>query len=160
MERVRSMVERFAVGRWLQARLAGQAAQPLSGQVRKPAVYGIGVALLLAVLGPEAPLLYMAAGAIISVIAGWILSRLSVQDRLEEVDSYDLHPSQVHLEAHPTLAQRTRYDWEAVREITSKLWPFAIGGILVGALIYSYLPVAPVAGFAIGQAWGLVPAVL
>ena len=56
-----------------------------------------------------------------------------------------------------TLADRVDAGFASVREIVGKVWPYVLGGILVGALIHGYVPEDFMARLMGRDAWWSVP---
>lgn len=125
--------------------------------VAAPMINEVAVALLWALVGPQATLLYIGTGLVIAIGAGWVIGRLKLERHVESW-VYRAHVRPEREGVRPTWAQRQHAGRVAVREIVSKVWPFILAGIAVGAGIHGYVPEAALAGVLGRDAWWGVPA--
>ena len=124
--------------------------------ISAPMVNEVALVLLFGLFGWKVAALYLGTGLLIAMLAGWIIGRLKLQRWVEPwVFETQLGPGE---DAPPmTWNERLAAGRTAVREIVSKVWPFVLGGIAVGAGIHGYVPEDFMASIMGKQAWWSVP---
>ena len=86
---------------------------------------------------------YVAVGLVLAVIGGTIIGALRLEDQVADF----ILQSQVQLneeavaEAELTKAQRWAYARAQVRDIVSRVWPYILVGVGIGAGIHNWIPV-------------------
>lgn len=133
----------------------------LSFLIASPLVNEIAVGMLLTLFGWKIAGLYIAAGLVVAVVAGWVLGRLGVQRWVEPfVFETRLGGQVVDSTAGLTLDQRLRMGAEEVVTILRKIWPYLLVGIGLGAAIHGWAPADFFARYAgPGDAFGVLVAV-
>ncbi len=126
--------------------------------IAAPMVNEIALALLYALFGWRIAAIYLSAGLLVAVVAGWVIGRLRMEDGLEdwvrELQAVDA----VYDMPEETWASRIRYGIDAVRDIVGRVWIYVILGIAVGAAIHGYVPEGFMASIMGKGAWWSVPA--
>jgi uncharacterized membrane protein YraQ (UPF0718 family) len=125
--------------------------------VSAPMVNEVALALLFGLFGWKVALLYAGTGLAIAIVAGIVIGRLHLEGWVE--------PWVYAVKAGPDALGDERLSWadrvslgrEAVRDIVGKVWPYVVGGILVGAGIHGYVPQDFMASFMGRDAWWSVP---
>jgi len=113
----------------------------LSFLIASPLVNEVAIALLLGMFGPGIAGLYVGAGLVIAVVAGWVLGRLGVQRWVEPfVFQTRLGGQVIDSTAGLTFAQRVQMGREEVRSILGRIWPYLLVGIGLGAVIHGWAP--------------------
>jgi uncharacterized membrane protein YraQ (UPF0718 family) len=113
----------------------------LSFLIASPLVNEVAVALLLGMFGPGIAGLYVGAGLVIAVVAGWVLGRLGVQRWVEPfVFQTRLGGQVIDSTAGLSVAQRVQMGREEVRSILGRIWPYLLVGIGLGAVIHGWAP--------------------
>jgi uncharacterized protein len=113
----------------------------LSFLIASPLVNEIAVGLLFSMFGWRIAALYMGAGLLVAVTAGWTLGRLGVQQWVEPfVFETRLGGRVIDSTAALTLAERLRMGIEEVGTILRRIWPYLLAGIGIGALIHGWAP--------------------
>jgi uncharacterized protein len=130
--------------------------------VSAPMVNEVALVLLFGLFGWKVAALYMGTGLVIALITGFVISRLHMENHLEdwvlELISNNPETSQLGLEEERMgWEERIRYGIDAVKEIVLKVWPYVTIGIAVGAGIHGYVPENFLAGIMGKDAWWAVP---
>jgi uncharacterized membrane protein YraQ (UPF0718 family) len=113
----------------------------LSFLIASPLVNEIAVGMLLTLFGWKIAALYITAGLLISIVAGWVLGRLGVQRWVEPfVFQTRLGGQVIDSTADLTFDQRLRMGAEEVGSILRKIWPYLLIGIGLGAVIHGWAP--------------------
>jgi len=129
--------------------------------IAAPMVNEVALTLLFALFGVRVAALYLTLGLIVAIVAGWIIGRAKMERYLED---WVREIPAVRATVGPdgmTLADRLDAGFAAVRDIVGKVWPYVLGGILVGAVIHGYVPADFMARLMGRDApWWSVPAVV
>lgn len=126
--------------------------------IAAPMINEIAMVLLFGLFGLKVAAIYVGTGLAISILAGWTIGRLRMEQYLEPW-VLELRGS-----AEATI-EEDRQDWNArvqagltaVREIVGKVWLYVVLGIAVGAGIHGYVPTNALAGLMGKGAWWSVP---
>ncbi len=114
--------------------------------ISSPMVNEVALVLLWGLFGPGIALLYMAAGLTVAIVGGLVLARLPLERWIEpwvlEVRAGGgATTSGIRL----AVAERLRDAWAYTRSLVSKVAPFVVAGIAIGAFIHGYAPTDVVA---------------
>jgi hypothetical protein len=126
--------------------------------IAAPMINEVALGLLLALLGWQVALTYLAFGLGVAIVAGWVIGRLRLEGWLEDwvrqvrAGSVELPPERL------TPVDRIKAGIEAVREIVGKVWLWIVAGIAAGAFIHGYVPADLLAAIMGEGAWWSVPA--
>ena len=118
----------------------------------------VALVMLYGMFGWQVALIYLVAGLVIAILAGWIIGKLKMEKYIEdwvfEIKTQDANTpvSKIPFE------DRIKYGLNAIREIVGKVWPYVLAGIAVGAFIHGYVPEGLLASFMGKDAWWSVPA--
>ncbi len=113
----------------------------LSFLIASPLVNEIAVGMLLSMFGWRIAAVYIAAGLLIAIVAGWTLGRLGVQRWVEPfVFQTRLGGQVIESTAGLSFDQRLRIGAEEVLTILRKIWPYLLVGIGLGAVIHGWAP--------------------
>lgn len=119
----------------------------LSFLIASPLVNEIAVGLLWTAFGWKVALLYVVAGLLIAITAGWMLGRMGVERWVEPFVLRPAAASRQLLAADGTSAEprmtaqlRVRIGIQEVREILGKVWPYLLVGVGLGAVIHGWVP--------------------
>lgn len=134
----------------------------LSFLIASPLVNEIAIGLLLGLFGVGVTAVYIGAGLVIAVVAGWVLGRLRLERWVEPfVFETKLGGQVIDSTAGLTFNQRVQMGAEEVVAILHKIWPYLLIGIGVGAVIHGWAPEDFFARYAgPGNAFGVLVAVL
>lgn len=127
--------------------------------ISAPMVNEVALALLFGMFGWKVAALYLGLGLAVAILAGVIIGRLGMEKHLEDW-------VQNILKAGAMADDGATVDWAArlqagrdhVKNIVSKVWPYILAGIAVGAGIHGYVPEDFMASFMGRDAWWAVPA--
>jgi uncharacterized protein len=129
----------------------------LSFLISAPMVNEVALVLLFGLFGWKVAALYAGTGVAIAIVAGWVIGRLGMERHVEDW-VYEVR-------AGDGDAGGAALDWPgridagraAVRDIVSKVWPYVVAGIAVGAGIHGYVPENFMAAIMGREAWWSVP---
>lgn len=126
--------------------------------IAAPMINEVAIVLLFGTFGWKVAATYVATGLFIAVTAGWTIGRLKME-RFVEDWVYEFQTSSADFETETqTWPQRIDAGKTAVQEIVSKVWPYVVAGIAVGAGIHGYVPEGFMASFMGKSVWWAVPA--
>lgn len=113
----------------------------LSFLIASPMVNEIAIGLLFSLFGWQVTAIYIGAGLIVAIIAGWVLGRLGVQKWVEPfVFETKLGGQTIDSTAGLTFEERIQMGIEEVASILKKIWPYLLVGIGLGAVIHGWVP--------------------
>jgi uncharacterized membrane protein YraQ (UPF0718 family) len=125
--------------------------------IAAPTINEVAVVMLFGLFGWKVAGLYIVSGLAIAILSGMVIGHLKMERYVEDFVWQMQKRSDLESEK-PDLQTRIRRSLESVREIVSKVWPYVVVGIAVGAGIHGYMPAAALAGIMGKQAWWSVPA--
>lgn len=112
--------------------------------VASPMVNEVAIVLLFGLVGPGLTLAYVVAGLLVAVASGLAIGRMGmeryVEDHVWRVRSAGPAPAR-----RITLADRLDDAWRSTRDIVSRVFPYIVAGIAVGAFIHGFVPTEVVA---------------
>lgn len=134
----------------------------LSFLIASPMVNEIAIGLLLTLFGVKIAAIYVGAGLVIAITAGWILGRLGVQKWVEPfVFETTLRGQPVDPSRGLSFDDRVTMGIEEVGTVLRKIWPYLLVGIGLGALIHGWVPTEFFATYAgPGSTFGVLIAIL
>ncbi len=113
----------------------------LSFLIASPMINEIAIGMLFTLFGWQITAVYIGAGLIIAIVAGWILGRLGVERWVEPfVFETKLGGQVIDSAAGLTFDQRLQMGVEEVGTILRKIWPYLLVGIGLGAVIHGWVP--------------------
>ncbi len=113
----------------------------LSFLIASPLVNEIAIGMLFSLFGWQVTAVYIVAGLLIAIVAGWVLGRLGVQRWVEPfVFETTLGGQVIDSTAGLTFDQRIQMGVEEVATILRKIWPYLLVGIGLGAVIHGWVP--------------------
>ena len=113
----------------------------MSFLIASPLVNEIAIGLLLGLFGFTVTALYIGAGLVIAIVAGWVLGRLRLERYVESfVFETKLAGRVIDSTAGLTVNQRVQMGAEEVVVILRKIWPYLLVGIGLGAVIHGWAP--------------------
>lgn len=125
--------------------------------ISAPMVNEIALVLLFGLFGWKVAVLYFGTGLAIALIAGTIIGKLCMEKHVEGwVYDIRMNGSDV-VSKKMSWIERIDYGVQAVKDIVVKVWPYIVGGILVGAAIHGYIPEGVMAKIMGAHAWWSVP---
>jgi len=131
----------------------------LSFLIASPMINEVALVLLYGLFGLKIALLYIVSGLAIAIAAGWVIGKLKLERFIEDwVRARRGTDGVSDGSAKMSFGDRVRYGIQAVKDIVSKVWPYLLGGIAVGAFIHGYVPEDFLASVMGKDAWWSVPA--
>lgn len=113
----------------------------MSFLIASPLVNEVAIALLLGLFGVGPTLLYVSAGLVIAILAGYVIGRLKLENWVEQfVFETKLRGKVIDSTAGLTWDDRIQMGIEEVVSILRKIWPYLLIGIGLGALIHGWAP--------------------
>jgi uncharacterized membrane protein YraQ (UPF0718 family) len=113
----------------------------MSFLIASPLVNEVAIALLLGLFGIGPTLLYVGAGLVIAILAGYIIGRLKLERWVEPfVFETKLRGKIINSTAGLTWDDRIQMGIEEVVSILRKIWPYLLVGIGLGAAIHGWAP--------------------
>jgi uncharacterized membrane protein YraQ (UPF0718 family) len=113
----------------------------MSFLIASPMVNEIAIGMLFSLFGWKITAVYIAAGLVVAIVAGWILGRLHAERWVEPfVFETKLGGQAIDPAAGLTMDQRIQMGVEEVGTILRKIWPYLLAGIGLGAVIHGWVP--------------------
>ena len=126
--------------------------------IAAPMINEIAVVLLFGLFGWRVALIYVGTGLLIAIAAGYVIGKLRVERYVEDW-VFSIRSGGEGTTHEPlSLDERIAFGFNAVRDIVSKVWPYVLAGIAVGAAIHGYVPENFMAALMGKSAWWAVPA--
>lgn len=129
----------------------------LSFLIAAPMVNEVALVLLYGLLGWKVAGLYLVTGLAVAIFAGWVIGRLNMESSIEDWVREMRTGEHMNITAQLSWTDRIEQGKEAVRDIVTKVWPYVIAGIGVGAAIHGYVPENFMAAVMGKDAWWSVP---
>ena len=113
----------------------------MSFLIASPLVNEVAIGLLLGMFGIGPTLLYVGAGLVIAIVAGFVLGKLKLERWVEPfVFETRLGGQVIDPSAGLTWDDRIQMGVEEVGLILRKIWPYLLVGIALGAAIHGWAP--------------------
>lgn len=113
----------------------------MSFLIASPLVNEIAIALLLGLFGPGPTVLYVGAGLLIAIVSGMVIGRMKLERYVEPfVFETKLRGQPIDPGVGLTWDDRFAMGREEVRTILSRIWPYLLVGICLGAVIHGWAP--------------------
>jgi len=124
--------------------------------IAAPLINEVAIVMLMGLFGWQIAGIYIAAGFIIAISAGYIIGRLNMERYVEDFVWKIQRTGGSEIEKL-TWSDRIERAWGSVKEIVGKVWLYVVVGIAIGALIHGYVPENALAGILSNGAWWSVP---
>jgi uncharacterized membrane protein YraQ (UPF0718 family) len=128
----------------------------LSFLIAAPTVNEVAAILLFGLFGWKVALIYIAAGLVVAIAAGFAIGRLNMERYVEDF-VWSVNSKHSANEEKVAWLERVERAWDSVKEIVGKVWPYVIIGIAIGAGIHGYVPEQALVSIMGKQAWWSVP---
>ena len=113
----------------------------MSFLIASPMVNEIAIGMLFSLFGLKMTVLYIVAGLVVAIVAGWIIGRVRPERWVEPfVFETTLGGQAIDPAAGLTMDQRIQMGIEEVVSILRKIWPYLLVGIGLGAVIHGWVP--------------------
>jgi len=115
--------------------------------------------LLMSIFGAKVAVVYVLLGLVVAVSGGLIIERLHMERYVED---FITHASRVDIDSPAlTIDERLAYARDQVKATLTKVFPYIIVGVGIGAVIHNWIPEAWVQAVLGGDSpWGVVLATL
>jgi uncharacterized membrane protein YraQ (UPF0718 family) len=125
--------------------------------ISAPMVNEVALTLLFSMFGWKVAGLYLILGLSVAIVSGWVIGKLKLENYLEDwVRNMPKAVASIG-DDQLTLSDRIESGKASVKEIVTKVWPYIIVGIAVGAGIHGYVPEDFMASLMGKEAWWSVP---
>ena len=109
--------------------------------IASPLVNEIAVGLLFTLFGWKIAAIYIGAGLLIAIIAGWVIGHIGAERWVEPfVFETKLGGQIIDSSIGLTFSQRIQIGLEEMGSILKKIWPYLLVGIGLGAAIHGWAP--------------------
>lgn len=113
----------------------------MSFLIASPMVNEVAIVLLYGLFGWRIAGLYVVAGLLVAIVAGWVIGRLHLERFVESfVFETTLRGQPVDLTSKLGWDERMAIGREEVKNIIRKIWPFLLVGIGIGAVVHGWVP--------------------
>ena len=113
----------------------------MSFLIASPMVNEVAIVLLYGLFGWRVAAVYVIAGLVVAVTAGWIIGRLRLEAWVEPfVYETTLRGQPLDPSRGLSLTDRFAMGREEVATIIRKIWPYLLVGIGIGAVIHGWVP--------------------
>ena len=113
----------------------------MSFLIASPLVNEIAIGMLFSLFGLKVTIVYILAGLVVAIVAGWIIGRVRPERWVEPfVFETKLGGQAIDPAAGLTMDQRIQMGIEEVFSILRKIWPYLLIGIGLGAVIHGWVP--------------------
>jgi uncharacterized membrane protein YraQ (UPF0718 family) len=127
--------------------------------ISAPMVNEIALALLFGLFGWRVAALYLGLGLLVAILSGLVIGQLKMERYLEDwVQAIQAGTANPYDGDQLSWAQRGEAGLSHVKDIVTKVWPYVIVGIALGAGIHGYVPEDFMASFMGKDVWWAVPA--
>jgi uncharacterized protein len=125
--------------------------------IASPMINEVAVVLLFSLFGWKTALIYVAAGLIIAITAGWIIGKLKLQHWIQDWVYQTRSGTSGNENEKINFSDRIQSGYNSVKEIVGKVWIYVILGIAVGAGAHGYVPEDFMVSMMGKSAWFSVP---
>jgi uncharacterized membrane protein YraQ (UPF0718 family) len=124
--------------------------------IAAPLINEVAVVMLMGLFGWQIAGIYIAAGFIIAISAGYIIGWLNMERYVEDF-VWNIQRAGGSAIEKLNWSDRIERAWDSVKEIVGKVWLYVVVGIAIGAVIHGYVPENALAGILSNGAWWSVP---
>jgi len=127
--------------------------------ISAPMVNEVALALLFGMFGWKVAALYLGLGLLVAIISGLVIGQLKMERYLEDwVQAIQAKADLGYEGSSMNWVERGEAGLSHIREIVTKVWPYIVAGIALGAGIHGYVPEDFMASFMGKDVWWAVPA--
>ena len=106
--------------------------------ISSPMIDLASLMLLMSFFGTKIAIVYVAVGVVVAVIGGILINNLKMEKYVESyvwgVEGVDVEHSEM------TLEDRMEFSKNQVKDIVSRVWPYILIGVGIGATIHNWIP--------------------
>lgn len=117
--------------------------------ISSPLINESSLYLFPSMFGMKVTILYNLIGIMIAVLGGMLIQKLHVEKYIKK----DLLKSK----SHDQIVGTSKYFWEEGMAITKNIFPYAVLGVGIGALIHGFIPSSIVERYLSVRAWWTIP---
>lgn len=125
--------------------------------IAAPMINEVAVILLFGMFGWKTAVIYVVTGLVIAISSGYLIGKLKLEHWVQDW-VYQIKVGDTGFEdKKPTFSDRIQLGYNAVKEITGKVWIYVAAGIAVGAGAHGYVPQDFMISLMGKSAWYSVP---
>jgi len=106
--------------------------------ISSPMVNEVALVLLFGLFGWYIAAIYLITGLLVAIFAGMVIGWLNMEPYVADY-VWEIRMGQAEI-PDMTWQERLEYAKSYVKDILSKIWPYVLGGIAIGALVHGYVP--------------------
>lgn len=125
--------------------------------VASPMINEVAVVMLFSLFGWKVGTIYILSGLAIAILSGWIIGRLKLEKWIQDWVFKSNIGNKLSETKRLSFDDRIKVGFNAVKDILSKIWPYVLIGIGVGAWIHGYVPNDYLASLLNKSTWYSVP---
>lgn len=125
--------------------------------IAAPLINEVAVFMLFQLFGWKIAVIYILSGLSIAILSGWIIGKLKLEKWVSGWVYQNHFGESQFAEKELDFNERINFGLNAVREIISKIWPYVLAGIFIGAIIHGYVPEDFIASLIKKTGWYSVP---
>lgn len=110
----------------------------LSFLISSPMIDLASLMLLMSFFGVKIATVYVAVGMIVAIIGGLIIQKLKMEDYIEDF-VFDVESVETEV-VELTTQERKEFAKGQVKDIVTKVWPYILIGVGIGAGIHNWIP--------------------
>lgn len=108
--------------------------------IASPLISETGIVMMGGTFGWDIAALWIAAGSVLALVAGVVLSRFDLDKWVEPFVFNTRTVELARSPTKPTPRQRVDASRSETRDVISKIWPYVLVGIAIGAAIHGWVP--------------------
>lgn len=108
--------------------------------IASPLISETAIVMMGGTFGWDIAALWVAAGSVLALTAGVVLSRFDLDRWVEPFVFTTRTVELARSETRPTLRQRVDASLSETRDVISRIWPYVLVGIALGAAIHGWVP--------------------
>jgi uncharacterized membrane protein YraQ (UPF0718 family) len=110
----------------------------LSFLISSPMIDLASLMLLMSFFGVKIATVYVAVGMVVAIIGGLIIQKLKMEDYVEDF-VFDVESAETEV-VELTTQERKEFAKGQVKDIVTKVWPYILIGVGIGAGIHNWIP--------------------
>lgn len=108
--------------------------------IASPLISETGIVMMGGTFGWDIAALWILAGSLLALAAGWSLSRFDLDRWVEPFVFTTKTVELARATTRPTLDERVDASRAEMRSALARIWPYMVGGVAVGAAIHGWIP--------------------
>jgi uncharacterized protein len=123
--------------------------------ISSPMINEIAIVLLFGLFGLKIALMYIVSGYLIAVVSGVIIGKFNFDHLI--IKTFENKTDNSQNIFRPSWTQRLNNSKNYTLGVLSRVWPYILIGIGIGAWIHGYVPTEIIVRYAGGKLWYTVP---